>query len=281
MLGLSASALGCARRASEESTEPPPSRAARLPVGYQAHGAPTQALDAARGEPLRRWGRALPKPKAILCISAHFESSPLSVEVGARPRLIYDFSGFPDPLYRVEYPAPGAPALAERVASLLSTTEAVRRVERGFDHGVWVPLVHLFPEADVPVVQVSLPAPGKPDQVVAMGRRLAPLRDEGVLILGSGNLTHNLRRLDFSERSAPPAWASEFDAWVADALERSAIDELADFRTRAPAHRIAHPSDEHFTPVLAVAAAAAGETVTYPVTGFEYGSVSRRSPQLG
>jgi 4,5-DOPA dioxygenase extradiol len=282
LLGLTVSALGCARRASEETPEPPPALAkTRLPVGFLAHGAPTLALDAARGEPLRRWGRALPKPNAILCISAHFESSPISVEVGARPNLIYDFSGFPDALYRVQYPAPGAPALAERVVSLLSSSEAVSRVERGFDHGVWVPLVHLFPEADVPVVQVSLPAPGKPNQVVAMGRRLAPLRDEGILILGSGNLTHNLRRVDFSERSLPPAWASEFDAWVADALERSAIDELADFRTRAPAHRLAHPSDEHFTPVLAVAAAAAGETVTYPVSGFEYGSLSRRSPQIG
>lgn len=252
-----------------------------MPTGFLAHGAPTLALDAARGEPLRRWGRALPRPEAILCISAHFESSPLAVEVGARPRTVYDFSGFPDALYRVEYRAPGAPALAERVAALLSPIEAVARVERGFDHGVWVPLVHLFPGADVPVVQLSLPARGKPEQVVAMGQHLAPLRDEGVLILGSGNLTHNLRRVDFSERSAPPSWASEFDAWVAEALERGAVDELADFRTRGPGHRIAHPSDEHFTPVLAVAAAATGETVTYPVLGFEYGSISRRSPQIG
>jgi 4,5-DOPA dioxygenase extradiol len=252
-----------------------------MPVGFLAHGAPTLALDEARGEPLRRWGRALPKPSAIVCISAHFEQSPVAVEVGARPALIYDFSGFPDALYRVAYPAPGAPALAERVAALLSVTQTATRVERGFDHGVWVPLVHLFPDADVPVVQVSLPARGKPGEVVAMGRRLAPLRDEGVLILGSGNLTHNLGRVDFSERSAPPTWASEFDAWVADGLERGAVDELAAFRERGPGNRLAHPTDEHFTPVLAVAAAAAGETVTYPVLGFEYGSLSRRSPQIG
>jgi 4,5-DOPA dioxygenase extradiol len=252
-----------------------------MPVGFLAHGAPTLALDAARGEPLRRWGRSLPAPNAVVCISAHFEHSPVAVEIGARPGLIYDFSGFPEELYRVQYRPPGSPLLAERVATLLSVTERAARVERGFDHGVWVPLVHLFPEAHVPVVQVSLPGRGRPDDVVAMGRRLAPLRDEGVLILGSGNLTHNLRRLDFSEQSAPPSWASEFDAWAADALERGAVDELAAFRTRGPGNRLAHPSDEHFTPILAVAAAAAGESVTYPVLGFEYGSVSRRSPQIG
>lgn len=239
------------------------------------------ALDPARGEPLRRWGQALPKLCAIVCVSAHFEHSPVAVEVGATPPLIYDFYGFPDALYRVSYALKGAPEVADRVASLLSASQPVARVERGFDHGVWVPLVHLFPQADVPVVQVSLPARARPDEVVNLGRRLAPLRDEGVFLLGSGNLTHNLRRLDPSERSGPPNWALEFDAWVAEALERGAVDELAAFRTRGPANRLAHPSDEHFTPLLAVAAAAAGEPVTYPVLGFEYGSLSRRSPQIG
>lgn len=253
---------------------------ARLPSVFVAHGAPYLAVDAVRGEPLQRWGQELPRPHAILAISAHWEDAPLTLGTTGARDLVYDFWGFPDELYQVRYPAPGAPWLAERVAELLPGRE-VRRSERGLDHGVWTPLVHLFPAADVPVLQLSMPATDSASQLFDVGRALQPLRDEGVLILGSGNLVHNLRRLDWHDRSAPLPWASEFDLWIADVLERRDWDALVDYRRHAPGLSLAHPTEEHLRPILVAAGAAPDERLRFPLEGWEMGSLSRRSVQFG
>lgn len=285
-LGLGALALA-ARRPNERKDAMPkregtPMPAGRSPVGFLAHGAPTLALDAERGADFRRWGEALGKPRALLVVSAHWEGAPVTIGTTEQRELMYDFYGFPAALYEVRYPSPGASELGERVAGLLGASVRSEPT-RALDHGVWVPLVHMFPEADVPVLQISMPSALGSKALFALGQRLAPLRDEGVLILGSGNLTHNLRRLDWRGSGGTPAWASEFDSWIADVLVRRDFDTLIDYRSKAPALAENHPTEEHLQPVLVVAGAAAtGEApVSFPVQGFEYGSLSRRSVQLG
>ena len=255
----------------------------RLPVGFVSHGAPPLALDAARGGDLRRWGEALPRPAALLVVSAHWEATPPALGATETRALIHDYSGFDPRLSDVRYPAPGAPQLAERVTALLEAGDVpVRATDRGQDHGVWVPLVHLFPDADVPLLQLSLPSRLEPRALLAIGERLRPLREEGVLLLASGGLVHDLRRIDWSERSAPPVWATAFEAWARRALVEHDRDALADWRRAAPDSHGAHPTAEHFLPLLVAAGAAEpDEPVTFPVSGFEYGSLSRTSAQLG
>jgi 4,5-DOPA dioxygenase extradiol len=244
------------------------------------------ALDRKKGADLTTWARSLPRATAILVVSAHFRERRVTLGATDRVPLIYDFGGFPDELYQMTYPCPGAPALADRVATLLAPEPVTRSAERGLDHGAWVPLRHMFPAADVPVLELSLTHRALPADVVALGRRLAPVRAEGVLLLGSGSLTHNLGRLDFDEREPPPRWATEFDAFCAESLASLDVDALCDFRNRAPSAQVAHPTDEHFLPLLFAvgAATAAGATnvrVGFPITGFELGSLSRRCVQLG
>jgi 4,5-DOPA dioxygenase extradiol len=254
--------------------------AIQLPVGFVAHGAPTLALDAVKGAPFRDWGAGLPRPKAILVVSAHFERAPLTIGATEQTPLVYDFSGFPEELYRVQYNAPGAPWLAQRVRALLQGHE-VHESARGLDHGVWTPLVHIAPSADVPVLQLSMPYNYTPSQLFEVGRLLAPLRREGVFILASGNLVHNLRLVDFSERSAPPSWASEFDDWIRDVLIKKDWDRLMQYPTAAPAVNVAHPTAEHLRPILVAAGAAADDEVKFVLEGWEYGSLSRRTVQFG
>lgn len=252
-----------------------------MPVGFVAHGAPTLALDPIKGADLVRWRQQVETPSSILMISAHWQDAPITLSSTRPVELVYDFYGFPDPLYRVRHDAPVAPALAERIEGLLQG-QRILRSERGLDHGAWVPLRHLDPDAEIPVLQLSMPASASPQELFALGRALEPLRDEGVWILGSGNLVHNLRRIDFSE-GAPPAWAAEFDEWAASRLDAGDLDALLDHRARAPASRLAHPTDEHYRPLL-VAAGAAGadlEDVSYPIVGFEFGSISRRTVSFG
>ena len=252
----------------------------RYPVGFVAHGAPLLALDSALGEPFRRWGESLPRPRAFLVISAHFEQAPLTIGTTEPRGLLYDFSGFPEALYRVRYDAPGAPWLADRVEQLLEGHE-IHRSDRPLDHGVWTPLVHLAPSADVPVLEISMPRDYSAGQLFRAGGRLAPLRDEGVWILGSGNIVHNLGRLDWPGGGATPSWAVEFDAWSATVLARSDWDALIDYRRRAPALSFAHPTEEHFRPLLVAAGAAGDDATTFVFEGWEYGSLSRRSVQFG
>lgn len=287
-LALAAGSLGFGRSSSslpdprKEETMFSPSGGARMPVSFLGHGAPTLALDPMKGADFRRWGQRLPRPSAILMVSAHWQDAPITLSATRPVELVYDFYGFPDPLYQLRHDAPAAPKLAEQVEGLLEGN-AIRRSERGLDHGAWVPLIHLDPEAEIPVLQVSMPASFSPDQLLAMGRSLAPLRDQGVWIVGSGNLVHNLRRVDFSERSAPPAWAAEFDGWAKDALDRGDVDALADPKNHAPGSSIAHPTDEHYRPLLVTLGAAGPDIkkIQYEIEGFEFGSISRRSLSFG
>ncbi len=255
-----------------------------MPVGFVGHGAPTLGLEKTglTVESWRNWGRSLPKPKAILMVSAHWLERPVHIGPTQETGLIYDFYGFPESLYQVKYPAPSAPELGREVFSLLSKA-GLRPIEspsRGLDHGAWVPLVHMFPNADIPVLQVSIGTRVPMDQHLALGKALAPLRSEGVFILGSGNITHNLRILNYADRyGEPEGWALEFDEWVKEKLEDADFETLTRYMNEAPSARTAHPTDDHYTPLL-VAAAAGAEgpkaMITFPHQGFEYGNLSMR-----
>ncbi|MFN7989289.1 MAG: class III extradiol ring-cleavage dioxygenase [Thermoanaerobaculia bacterium] len=251
----------------------------RLPVLFTAHGSPMNALG---GTPfaakLETWAAAWPRPAAILCVSAHREETPLSLTAAGKPATVHDFYGFPRTLYELRYPAHGSPAVAGRAAALLAASGLPARLDAdaGLDHGTWAPLLLALPAADVPVVQLSLPARSRLDVCVAMGRALAPLRDEGVLLLGSGNLVHNLREADLSEVELPVVpWAAEFDGWVAERISAGDVDALASL-AGAPNARRAHPTLEHYAPVVACAAAAGADSASFPVTGFEHASLSLR-----
>jgi 4,5-DOPA dioxygenase extradiol len=219
-----------------------------------------------------------------LTISAHWATGQPSIGTTETAPLVYDFSGFPEELFSLAYPAPGAPWLADCVDSALRPRfEAARLGDRGLDHGVWVPLLHLYPRADIPVLELGWPHRASPAELFALGRALAPLRAEGVLIIASGGFVHNLGRLDWSDNAPAPGWASEFEGWGVEVLARSDFDALVDFRNRAPALSLAHPTDEHLLP-LVIAAGAASEGpkgAGFPVQGFEYGSLSRRCVQFG
>jgi 4,5-DOPA dioxygenase extradiol len=228
-----------------------------MPTLFVSHGSPTLILEDVPARAfLATLGQQVPRPKAILAVSAHWNTDTPAVSLAARPETIHDFYGFPDALYRLHYDAPGAPALAERVAEL---TGAVRDPGYGLDHGAWVPAMLGWPEVDIPIFQLSVQPRLSPAHHIALGRKLEPLREEGVLILGRGSATHNLRRLVRGGPSARlEAWAMEFDDWLAETLEKGDAAALADCRTRAPHVREAHPTDEHFLPIH-VAFGAAGE----------------------
>ena len=251
-----------------------------MPVLFQAHGAPPLLDDGQWIGELAAWAKALPRPKAIVVVSAHWEARPLSIGATRPLPLIYDFYGFPERFYQLEYPAPGAPEVAARMRELLqgagiATTD---QPERGLDHGTYVPLMCMYPEAEIPVLQISLPSMD-PRELFAIGQALAPLRDEGVLVIGSGFITHNLRALSLRET---PAWANEFDAWTADAVTRRDHDALIDYRAKAPGVRESLPTHEHFVPVIVAAGAAPDASVTLPITGFWFGgAMTRRSAQFG
>jgi 4,5-DOPA dioxygenase extradiol len=253
----------------------------RAPVIFLAHGAPPLLDDAGWVSELGAWAKAMPRPTSVLMLSAHWDERPLAIGATRTVPLVYDFYGFPERYYRLTYPSPGAPDLALRVRSLLASRQIAfqESPERGLDHGAWVPLLCMYPQADVPVLQISLPGLD-PKAVFALGEALAPLRDEGVLIVGSGFLTHNLR-LGFLEQT--PSWASEFDAWAREALAHGDVDALIDFRKRAPGMPTALPTTEHYVPVLAAAGAAGADrsAVQFPIAGFWLGSFTRRSVQFG
>jgi 4,5-DOPA dioxygenase extradiol len=256
----------------------------RMPAIYLSHGAPPLADDPIWPGQLAEWSSEVPKPQAILMVSAHWEDAPLAIGATATVPLVYDFWGFPEHYYRVTYPAPGAPELAARVRSLVADTHDVP--ERGLDHGAYVPLVEMYPDADVPVLQISMPTLD-PRRLYDIGRRLAPLRDEGVLIVGSGFFTHNLTALDpGSGDGSPdgaPAWSREFDDWGAETLASHDIDALLDFGHKAPAARMAHPRTEHFAPLFVTLGAGENDLDALRasvIDGFWMG-LAKRSVQLG
>jgi len=213
-------------------------------------------------------------------VSAHWVDAPVTLGASRTVPLVYDFYGFPQKYYDVTYAAPGAPDLAKRVRELVPGSRSDEA--RGLDHGAYVPLVAMYPAADIPVLQISIPTMD-PAPLYALGKSLAPLRDEGVLIMGSGFLTHNMRSLAREPGAKPPAWAAEFDAWAEGVLAKKDVDALIDYRARAPGVSIALPTHEHFVPVLVAMGTADGasESVAFPITGFAYGSFTKRSLQLG
>ena len=253
-----------------------------MQVVFVSHGAPTLALDQERGRELRSWAESLDKPRAILVVSAHWEAQAPTRGATQTMPLVYDFSGFPDELYKITYEAPGAPDLADRVQGLLEPAFE-RDPSRGLDHGAWVPLLHMFPAADVPVLQLSLVRGMSPKKLFALGQKLAPLRNEGILVMGSGGSVHNLREIDMSPAAATAYWANEFDAWIANTLAEGDTEGLLEYRSRAPEAQRAHPTPEHINPLfVAAGAASAGEhAIGFPIRGFDFGSLSRRCVQFG
>ncbi len=223
----------------------------RMPALYIGHGAPPLLDDPLWSAELRAWAADLPRPRAILMVSAHWESAPLALSAtAAATPLVYDFGGFAERFYRMTYPTPDASGLARLVASVLPDGDRVHQhPNRGLDHGAWVPLTIMYPDADIPVLQLSLPTLD-PHRLLAIGRSLRPLRDEGVLVIGSGFLTHGLPFLrDFRIDAPAPGWSRDFDSWAAEALSRGDVDTLSDF-TRAPGMPYAHPSTEHLAPLF-------------------------------
>ena len=249
----------------------------RIAPLFVSHGAPNMILHAsATREFLAGLGAKLPRPKAIVSVSAHFMAMRPAVVTDPHPEMIYDFGGFERELYRMRYPAPGEPALGARIVDLLAGADLdpVSVPSRGFDHGTWVPLKLMYPEADIPVVQVSVQPRRDPRHHWEIGRALAPLVDEGVLILGSGSLTHNLheafdrfgamRPLD----EAPAAWVTEFADWFAEKIAAGDVEALLDYRARAPFGGRNHPTDEHLLPVFVALGAGGTGTVIHRETQF-------------
>ncbi|MEU5401066.1 class III extradiol ring-cleavage dioxygenase [Streptomyces sp. NPDC005963] len=252
----------------------------RMPAIYLSHGAPPLADDSLWRGQLADWSADLPRPKAILMVSAHWEEAPLALGAVESVPLVYDFWGFPAHYYAVLYPAPGAPELADSVRKMLrGAGHPVQDIpDRGLDHGAYVPLVEMYPSADVPVLQISLPTLD-PEKLMEIGRKLAPLRDEGVLIVGSGFFTHNLAAL---RHSGVPGWSAEFDDWGQRALAAADVDALLDFENKSPAGRLAHPRTEHFAPLFVTLGASEGELSTgrSVIDGFWMG-LAKRSVQFG
>ncbi|HEY5989483.1 MAG TPA: class III extradiol ring-cleavage dioxygenase [Streptosporangiaceae bacterium] len=267
-------------RAAVVSAGPGLEPGARMPAIYLSHGAPPLADDTVWTQQLADWSAQLPRPASVLMISAHWEAAPLAVGASTTVPLVYDFWGFPEKYYRVTYPAPGAPELARDVRKLLRTagTPVQDLPGRGLDHGAYVPLVEMYPDADIPVLQISMPSLD-PEQLFEIGRKLAPLRDEGVLIVGSGFFTHNLRAMRWDGKV--PSVMAEFDHWGKEALARGDLDALLDFQRQAPAARQAHPRTEHFAPLFVALGAAAGDLsgARTVIDGFWYG-LAKRSIQV-
>jgi 4,5-DOPA dioxygenase extradiol len=253
-----------------------------LPAIYLSHGAPPLYDDGEWMRELFGWAHRMPQPRAIVIVSAHWESAPLTISSPAEGTpLVYDFGGFAERYYRMTYATPDATALADRVTAMLAGSEPVHRSERGLDHGAWVPLSVMYPNADVPVLQVSMPDED-PERLMAIGDRLRELRSEGVLVVGSGFMTHGLPFLtrDMLRGEAVPGWTDDFDAWVADALSRGDVEELRRFRA-APGMPYAHPTAEHYVPLFVTLGAATDPEVgvTTEIDGMMWG-LSRRSFSL-
>ena len=246
------------------SVAPSTGDAARVPALFVSHGAPLFAMEAgSTGPALARWGQTLRKNfaslRGVVVMSPHWMAPTPRVMTSAQPATWHDFGGFPPALYALQYPAPGSPTLAHEVIALLQSAGMATQgdAERPFDHGAWVPLMHLFAQADLPVVQVALPSQAGPAEVYAMGVALRSLRQSGVLVMGSGSMTHNLREFFGGEREPAP-YVLEFSRWIEDTLLRGDLAALLDYRRRAPHAARAHPTDDHFLPLF-FALGAAGD----------------------
>ena len=252
----------------------------RMPLVFLGHGSPMNAIEDTRFS--RAWselGKTLPRPKAILVVSAHWMTRGTTlVDVSDMPRTIHDFYGFPDALFAQRYPAPGNPALAREVVSLLASHHAEEDDSWGLDHGAWTVLKYLYPGADVPVFQVSIDMTRGLDYQLEIGKTLSDLRDRGVLILGSGNVVHNLGAVRWGANSAPHDFALEFDTLFADRLTDRNFAALADRDGLGSLLRIAHPTVDHYLPALTIAGASDGrDELTFMTDSIDLGSISMRS----
>ena len=255
-----------------------------LPAFFFGHGNPMNAL--ARNPYTEGWrtlGAGIPKPRAILCVSAHWYVPRSAVTAMARPRTIHDFGGFARELFQVEYPAPGSPELARRVADLLAPLPVDLDHAWGLDHGAWSVLIHLYPDAAIPVVQLSLDDTRDAATHFDIARRLAPLRDEGVLILGSGNIVHNLHAYAWGDDSAKPYdWALRFDARARELLTRDELGPLVDYESMGRDALLSAPTPDHYLPLLyVIAQRQQHEPVSFPVQGFDGGSISMLCVRIG
>ena len=234
----------------------------KMPALYIGHGAPMLLDDPLWSSQLRDIARKIEKPQAIVMVSAHWESEPITLSnPAANSPLVYDFSGFDKKFYEMTYNSPDATEISELVASMMPDTEPVYQSNRGLDHGAWVPLRVMYPDADIPVVQMSMPT-SDPARLLELGKRLQPLREKGVLVIGSGFMTHGLRYLrDWRIDADAPTWSSEFDAWAAQALANGDVDALSNYKELAPGMPYAHPTVEHFTPLFITLGAATAADV--------------------
>ena len=254
-----------------------------LPALYLSHGAPPLFDDELWLRQLLDWAQALPKPRGVVIISAHWETAPLSLSApAAHTPLVYDFGGFHPRYYTMEYATPDATALAARVVAAMPDSEPVHQhPSRGLDHGAWVPLMAMYPLADIPVLQLSLPT-HDPARLMGIGARLRPLREEGILVIGSGFMTHGLPFLtrEMMLHGTVPSWSADFDAWVADALTRGDVEALANYRHHAPGMPYAHPTPDHYIPLFVTLGAAdqPDNPVRTAIDGYMFG-FSKRSFQ--
>jgi len=256
----------------------------RMPVVFFGHGNPMNAIqENAWTQSWAAIGAELPRPSAVLCISAHWYLPATAVTAVAQPRTIHDFGGFPPALYQVQYPAPGAPELAARVAQLLGPTPVAQDRNWGLDHGTWSVLAHVYPKADVPVVQLSIDETKAASWHYETAKKLAPLRDEGVLIAGSGNLVHNLHTYSWGNPKAEPYdWAMRFETLARKALGAADFAPLVSYQSLGRDAMLSAPTPDHYLPLLYVLAQhRPGDAVRFPVEGFDGGSISMLAVQIG
>ena len=255
-----------------------------MPALFFGHGNPMNAIgDNAWTRGWAALGAALPRPKAVLCVSAHWYLPATAVCAAPQPRTIHDFGGFPPELYRVQYPAPGAPELAARVTQVLGPTPIALDRSWGLDHGTWSVLVHVYPGADIPVVQLSIDETKAASWHYETAKKLAPLRDEGVLIIGSGNLVHNLHTYSWGNTAAEPYdWAIRFETLARQALRTKDFAPLVNYQSLGPDAMLSAPTPDHYLPLLYVLAQSQpDDAVGFPVEGFDGGSISMLAVQLG
>lgn len=258
--------------------------APRMPAIFFGHGNPMNAIQTNRWT--QRWhdlGRAIPRPKAIVCVSAHWYLPGTLVTANEKPRTIHDFGGFPRPLYEYEYPAPGAPQLVERLQSLLAPADVRGDLHWGLDHGTWSVLCHVFPEADVPVVQLSIDETQPAEFHYELGQKLAPLRDEGILVIGSGNLVHNLHTYAWGRHDPEPFdWAIRFEALARECITTRNHAPLVGYEKLGSDAQLAAPTPDHYLPLLYILGMQReDDAVAFPIEGIDGGSVSMLTVQLG
>lgn len=251
----------------------------RLPSIFIGHGSPMNALD--RGSyhnTLHSISKTYPRPRAIICISAHWMTKGTYISCADNTPIVYDFYGFPPELRQFQYPAPGSKKLAAEIATLFAETIHLDDSNRGLDHGAWSVLTHLYPEADIPVLQLSLDTTKSPEQHFKLGQQLAALRDKGILIVASGNIVHNLQMISWDLKTPPYAWAQEFDLWVKDQLSKRNFKSLAEDFLNTASGRMSVPTTEHYLPLLyTIGASYTEDTISFFLEEIQNASISMRS----